>query len=41
MKSLKNLLTVATGFFLLVGCNAERESIPAEELYYRNFIRKY
>ena len=41
MKSLKNLLAVAAGFFLLVACNAERESIPAEELYYRNFIKKY
>ena len=41
MKSLKNLLSVAAGFFLLVACNAERESIPAEELYYRNFIKKY
>ena len=41
MKPLKNLLAVAAGFFLLVGCNAERESIPAEELYYRNFIKKY
>ena len=41
MKSLKKLLAVAAGTLLLVACNAERESIPAEELYYRNFIKKY